>query len=75
MMTTTKILFGLKILVKGTGNFIIEYPDYKQEDAWQVFKMEPGRIFIFNSDLNYFTDKNKNKNINRQLLITNYKKA
>lgn len=61
-------------VVKGTGNFIIEYPDYKQEDAWQMFKMQPGRIFVFNSDLNYFTDKNLDKNINRQLLITNYKK-
>ena len=61
-------------VVKGTGKLILEFPDYKQEDAFDILDLEPGRIFVFNSDLNYFTNKNPDKNTNRQLLIINYEK-
>ena len=61
-------------VVKGTGKLIIEFPDYKQEDAYKILDLEPGTIYLFNSDLNYFTDKNRDKNINRQLMITNYER-
>lgn len=61
-------------VVKGTGKLIIECPDYKQEDSYMLLNMKPGNIYVFNSDLNYFTDKNYDKNVNRQLLITNYER-
>ena len=61
-------------VVKGTGRLILEHPTYKQENDFSILEMEPGEIFVFNSDLNYFTDKNYDKNVNRQLLITNYER-
>jgi len=61
-------------VVKGSGRLILEHPTYKQENDFSILEMEPGEIFVFNSDLNYFTDKNYDKNVNRQLLITNYER-
>ena len=61
-------------VVKGTGRIILEHPTYKQENNFSILEMKPGEIFVFNSDLNYFTDKNYDDTVNRQLLITNYEK-
>jgi len=60
------------VVVKGQGELIIEHPDYKQENAFSQFSFEQGDYFIFNSDLNYFTSKNTDRNKYTQLLINNY---
>ena len=60
------------IVIKGEGNIIIQHPSYKAEHAYSEFIMKEGDYYLFNSDLDYFTDKNLSKEKNRQLLFINY---
>ena len=60
------------IIIKGSGELVIEHSDYKQENSFSQFSFNQGDYFIFNSDLNYFTSKNTNREQYTQLLINNY---
>ena len=59
-------------VIKGGGKIIFDASEYLRPNDHRGFELKPGRIFIFNSDIDYFTTKHTDKTSLRQLLIHNY---
>jgi|TARA_Y100000401_G_C8284221_1_gene205160 hypothetical protein len=59
-------------VIKGTGQIVFDASEYLRPEDYRVYDLKPGRIFAFNSDIDYFTTKHTDRNCLRQLLIHNY---
>lgn len=56
--------------VNGEGELVIEYPDNKNLDKYILLDTEPGKIIIFNSNLNFYFLKNPSKDLRTTLCYT-----